>query len=319
MEESRATTRRLQKLGSSSLVVTLPKEWVKRLGLKPGDPVYVAVEGDTVRVVPVEGGSGVEARIRVRASKPRPEEAVRMLWCAYVLGPEEVHLDGAGDEVYDALKDAASSFIGVEVVREEDGVGIAILVDPSRVDVRASIRGVASDLQDVVGILRRAASGEQVGVEAEKARVRLQRSITLAERYLMGVLTARGPTVDAKTIASTPLATNFLGLAASTLLDAVRLVKDFELAAKKDLERILDLLASASAEAALNIATPSMKRSAEVLAKIERLKTEAETIIRSKNSTKGDAVLASKIYEALRHLHIATILIYCNLKTRETK
>jgi len=33
--------RRVQRLGSSSLVITLPKEWTRRLGIKPGDQILL--------------------------------------------------------------------------------------------------------------------------------------------------------------------------------------------------------------------------------------------------------------------------------------
>lgn len=317
LESRRGGIRRLQKLGSSSLVVTLPKEWVKRLGLKPGDPVYVAVEGDTVRVIPIEGERG-ESRLRINLQKVTPGEAVKILWCSYVMGPEEVVLEGAGEEVYEALKDAAGGFIGVEVVRDDRGVGIAILVDPSRVDVRASIRGVASDIQDVVDLLLNALRGFEIKGEVVKARLRLQRSLTLAERYLMGVLSIQGPSVDAKTVASTLLATNFLGLAASTLLDAVSIVLTLRPERTDEMESVLKQLSQVSTEAALNIANPSIKRGVEVLAKIDSLKKRVDAIMTSTSSGKPEAVLASKLSEAPRHLHLASVLVYCMLKTQET-
>ena len=48
--------RKVQKLGTSSLVVTLPKEWAKRVGIEPGDSVYVIEDGSQLRLLPVKKG-----------------------------------------------------------------------------------------------------------------------------------------------------------------------------------------------------------------------------------------------------------------------
>ncbi len=48
--------RKVQKLGTSSLVVTLPKEWAKRVGIEPGDSVYVIEDGAQLRLLPVKKG-----------------------------------------------------------------------------------------------------------------------------------------------------------------------------------------------------------------------------------------------------------------------
>ncbi|WP_062662460.1 AbrB/MazE/SpoVT family DNA-binding domain-containing protein [Aeropyrum camini] len=71
MSLSRGGVRRLQKLGSSSLVVTLPKEWVREMGLKQGDPVYVVIEGGSLRIVPaVNSETYAASRVRLTGSTP---------------------------------------------------------------------------------------------------------------------------------------------------------------------------------------------------------------------------------------------------------
>ena len=44
--------RRIQRLGGSSLIVTLPKPWIRKYGLKPGDEVLVIDEGSHLRILP---------------------------------------------------------------------------------------------------------------------------------------------------------------------------------------------------------------------------------------------------------------------------
>ncbi|MEB3788446.1 MAG: AbrB/MazE/SpoVT family DNA-binding domain-containing protein [Desulfurococcales archaeon] len=46
------TKRRVQRLGGSSLIITLPKNWVKKLGLIAGDEVIVVDEGAHLKILP---------------------------------------------------------------------------------------------------------------------------------------------------------------------------------------------------------------------------------------------------------------------------
>ncbi len=46
------TRRRIQRLGGSSLIVTLPKSWARKIGLRVGDEVVVVDEGDHLKILP---------------------------------------------------------------------------------------------------------------------------------------------------------------------------------------------------------------------------------------------------------------------------
>ena len=45
-------TRKIQRLGSSSFIVTLPANWVRRYGLKAGDLVIVIEENGSLKIKP---------------------------------------------------------------------------------------------------------------------------------------------------------------------------------------------------------------------------------------------------------------------------
>ncbi|MEM3226367.1 MAG: AbrB/MazE/SpoVT family DNA-binding domain-containing protein, partial [Saccharolobus sp.] len=45
-------TRKVQRLGSSSLFITLPKKWINKWGIKPGDKVILeALDDGSLRLV----------------------------------------------------------------------------------------------------------------------------------------------------------------------------------------------------------------------------------------------------------------------------
>ncbi|MCE4611404.1 MAG: AbrB/MazE/SpoVT family DNA-binding domain-containing protein [Desulfurococcales archaeon] len=302
--------RRVQRLGSSSLVVTLPKSWVKALNLKPGDPVYVVVEGRSVRVMPVEGEHVGSAALRLQGVSA--EEARRFLWCAYVIGPEEVLVESPSEGVYEALREAALNLVGVEVSKDEDGVRISVLVDPSRLDPKSSIRAIAGDLEEIVKGLMRVLRGEAGLEDVATLKRSLSRSLALVERGLLASLSLQ-PSRESMILVNTLVAANFLGLAASTFAEAAeraaeRGVKNDEIAGE------LESLARIAMEAALNVAQPSLKRSRDLLEALGKARSSVFEKAFSSDTPKEASLILAIIGEALKHLQVATTISYCTAR-----
>lgn len=52
MSDASVMRRRIQRLGGSSLIITIPKSWARKIGLKVGDDVVIVNEGDHLRIYP---------------------------------------------------------------------------------------------------------------------------------------------------------------------------------------------------------------------------------------------------------------------------
>src|SRR5438445_13236265 len=82
-------TRKVQKLGYSSLGVSLPKDWASSNGIRPGALVSLAIEDDgslRVRVGPLEEYP-VAAEATIDADEwSRPEALTRMSTGNYIVG-----------------------------------------------------------------------------------------------------------------------------------------------------------------------------------------------------------------------------------------
>lgn len=91
--ETNETSRRLQKMGSVTVGVVLPKSWVGERGLSPGSPVQVRALSDGALLVrapePAEGHDS--CTIAVPPGTP-PEHLFRELVAAYLGGAREVVL-----------------------------------------------------------------------------------------------------------------------------------------------------------------------------------------------------------------------------------
>jgi len=88
------TVRKVQRLGGSSLIITLPKQWAKKLGIKVGDEIQVVEDGDRLLIVPrdpyaEERASTVTIRYNGAA---RSAGASTILGCAFAHGYSRVEI-----------------------------------------------------------------------------------------------------------------------------------------------------------------------------------------------------------------------------------
>ncbi|ACB40318.1 phosphate signaling complex PhoU family protein [Pyrobaculum neutrophilum] len=86
----RGETRRVQLTGGATLIVSLPKEWAKRISLSPGDEVIVVTQpDDTLAIIPKKLGrrAGVIAELVI--NQPVEVEEVEKLFMALYIGGAE--------------------------------------------------------------------------------------------------------------------------------------------------------------------------------------------------------------------------------------
>ena len=84
-------TRRVQKLGGSSLVVTLPKNWVKRMNVKAGDNLIVVDEGEYLKIMPAHIPSNSRSlSLKLTHTLSKPENIKLMVSCSYIHGYDKI-------------------------------------------------------------------------------------------------------------------------------------------------------------------------------------------------------------------------------------
>jgi AbrB family looped-hinge helix DNA binding protein len=137
--------RKLQKLGASSLIVTLPKRWVDRLGLKPGDTVYVRVMGDHLNIIPSRLVKQ-EEKLVLSVGKDVPEELSHiMVNCLYTLGVNDaiIKIEKPHDKesLLLNIKSVSQDLIGVDIIEEVDGeLELKVFIDNSKLSVETVTR-----------------------------------------------------------------------------------------------------------------------------------------------------------------------------------
>lgn len=127
--------RKIQQLGSSTLAVTLPAEWVREQGLDKGDKLVVQRDenGGSLLVVPDQSRT-TEVEATINATELSPESIRRAVRGQYVLGRQLVRIksDHPFDPaVLDEIAEIEHRLMGLGVVEEgTDTVVARCSVDP---------------------------------------------------------------------------------------------------------------------------------------------------------------------------------------------
>jgi len=303
--------RKLQRLGLSSLVVTLPRRWVEAHGLKPGDLVYVIDEGDRLRIVPAQPS---EARRSYRFDAYKlamPQLASAALTCLYVNNINDVVMDlkGMGEEGLKYLKQTSMRLLGLEVTQlDSERASVRIVLDDSRADPKMAIKGLGSAVGNIAELLRRASSGEALGSdEVEVATAELLKYQHLIMRHVVSSVSEG--VIDTR-VQGTIVGTAVLGVVGNVLLEALKLAQRWSLRSSRVAEvagQLRDLIPMVSAM----VAQPSVKRLHEASLTALSLSAWLEDLLGSSQDPKEAAVL-SKVDDAVRNLMIVFSAILCS-------
>jgi len=115
--------RRVQLTGGATLIVSLPKDWAKRIALTPGDEVLIIPQpDDTLVLIPRKLGkrAGVVAEIRIE-SPIKIEELEKLFMALYIGGAETITINFAPSTTHlrKLLKDyVRRRIIDMEIVEE---------------------------------------------------------------------------------------------------------------------------------------------------------------------------------------------------------
>ena len=119
--------RTLLKLGKSSLVVVLPKDWLKEVGLKSGDKVLIRQEDDgSIKIIPANISTlqtTTRSRIVINIDKCSEEDLIqRLLVANYLVGNDNVVLmtkkEPISPELLKNVREVISKLRGFEIIEQ---------------------------------------------------------------------------------------------------------------------------------------------------------------------------------------------------------
>ncbi|MEF8785727.1 MAG: PhoU domain-containing protein [Haloarculaceae archaeon] len=129
-------TRKVQRLGPSTLAMTLPAEWAQAQNVDKGDEVSLRIGGKGTLTVMPESVTAEESEAVIRATGLDADAVERAIVAQYVLGRRIIHVDAAEGETLEsthinAVYNAETQLMGLGVIEETpESIAIRCSVDP---------------------------------------------------------------------------------------------------------------------------------------------------------------------------------------------
>jgi phosphate uptake regulator len=229
--------RRLQKIGSS-ILISLPSQWVKSNNLKKGTIVPVDINRDnSISIFPSEDTADESKEVTIPYSAAAMDTLVNQVYGAYLLGYDVIRIKAGSPisfEDADRIKKAMRKLVGLEIV-DEDGLHISaqFLLDANTLDAEKILRrmsaivaGMYRDLLEAIrskeNSIRRVIGGRDDEVDRQYfLLVRLIRS-AMMDQKLAGKLNLSN--ID---ILDYRIAANLLESAGDYIVDLSGAMQDF--------------------------------------------------------------------------------------------
>lgn len=229
--------RRLQKIGSS-ILISLPSQWIKSNKLKKGSIVPIDINRDnSISIFPSEDAADEEKEVTIPYSPASMDTLVNQVYGAYLLGYDVIRTKASSQisfEDADRIKKAVRKLVGLEIV-DEDGFHISaqFLLDANTLDAEKILRrmsaivaGMYRDLLEATrskeNSIRRVIAGRDDEVDRQYfLLVRLIRSAMMDQR-LAGKLNLSN--ID---ILDYRIAANLLESAGDYIVDLAGTMQDF--------------------------------------------------------------------------------------------
>jgi len=140
---SKMEIRKLQKTGGSTFLLSLPKGWIKRMGLKQGDLVALIERGDGALLVDPRYSEKEKVKMAIIEIDASPN-FTREITANFLYGYDVIRIrskNGITSEQRDAIKRSLQQLVGVEIVEESaKEITLQCLLSPSALSLKRTIK-----------------------------------------------------------------------------------------------------------------------------------------------------------------------------------
>ena len=201
-------TRKVQFTGNSTFTISLPKDWIDKMGIRRGDVVGLVRDNrGTITITPsIDARKDYRSKI-INLQKESPAHLERMLIGAYIMGFDTI-IVRAKERIDNAVKEKVRQFTrsvtGVEIVEETiNSVTIKDLSDPLELSqekgvrrLHLIVRSMAVDAMDAfqkgdqtlaVDVINRDSDADRIYWIIMKEHNMMTRDPRLAERLKMTI------------------------------------------------------------------------------------------------------------------------------------
>ena len=146
--------RKLQLIGGSSYMISLPKRWIKENNLNQGDELILQIDKCVVKIYPKKG---VENVFRVKIDRiPRADDKFlrRFIYALYIQGPDEIVIEDAlSPKMITKLSEIVRDLIGMEIIDVSDYRVVMKCLTASDFDVNGVLRRMSQIVIEMIDVI----------------------------------------------------------------------------------------------------------------------------------------------------------------------
>jgi phosphate uptake regulator len=180
--------RRLQFIGGSSYMISIPKSWVKNNDLEQGDEIVLNVEDECILIVPKKiSESSKIIKGYVRGLQQYDEEFLRrFIYAIYIQGLDEIVIEDEkiNPRILTKISEIVRSVIGMEIIYAQNGRIVLRCMNTPDFDFNGVLRRMYQIIESMIdGIIESIESNDENALEEIKYfEVDLDRLYLLALR-----------------------------------------------------------------------------------------------------------------------------------------
>lgn len=313
--------RRVQRLGASSLIVTLPKKWANILGIRVGDTVYLRLSKGRIEIIPSHLFTK-EPLSTIRVGEDLPEDLARVaVSCLYILGVDEAIVDLSGverrEDLILSIKRIAQELIGMDVLEKNGKLIVKVFIDKEKIDIDTIITNYKNLFLHIMTLIKKIVN-KKTPVDRELEVVR--RDLIRYQHLLLRIMKQYSSSVGVHrgSVCSVSMGT-YLGMAIDALIGTTTILNE---ALKRgvlenftvDADSLLNessILISLMIE---NVVRPRPESITDLRRRTRKMFDTIERLLVGRlDLTRSDYILLSSMMQFARVITIYTNVVACRL------
>jgi len=117
--------RKVQVIGGTTFVVSLPKKWVRRVGLKPGEELILVPKGNSGLLMKLKGDieKFLNSTINIEVNSKDKEEILRLIIASYLAGYQNIRIASnvqIDPDIDSFIRSNSWKFMGLEISEDSE-------------------------------------------------------------------------------------------------------------------------------------------------------------------------------------------------------
>jgi len=149
--------RKLQLIGGSSYMVSLPKDWIRINELKQGDEIYLRVEDSVITLYPKRFKEEAKiAKVEIEGLPLQDERFIRRyIYALYLQGLDEIIIrdKNINTRMLSRISDIVKNLIGMEIIDASDGIVVLKCLAGTDFDVFGVVKRMTQIIRSMLATL----------------------------------------------------------------------------------------------------------------------------------------------------------------------